>query len=332
MPGRVVEIATDGRHLSVYRGFLVIEEHGRTVGRVPLDDLEAVIASARGVTFSANLVEALAERGVALVVCGRNLQAVALVLPVQGHHAQAGRIRDQLAADKPLTKRLWQALVRAKVANQGAALAHFGHPSGAFAALVRAVRSGDPENVEAQAARRYWPLLMGDGFRRDREADGANALLNYGYAVLRGAAARAVLAAGLHPAVGIHHANRGNPMCLVDDLMEPFRPVVDVVVRHLLDEGVAEVTPASKRRLAAVLTMDLATARGITPVSTALVRLASSLAASFESGKPALDLPLAPLPLDLSEGPRSPRTDDDEDLEPTDHAERVSDHVDDGSL
>lgn len=302
MPGRVVEIASDSRHLSVYRGFLVVEAQGAELGRIALDDIEAVIASARGITFSSNLLEALAERCIGLVVCGRNLQPVSVLLPVTGHHAQAGRIRDQIEAPKPLTKRLWQAVVRSKIECQGAVLAHFGLGSGAFTKLARDVRSGDPDNIEAQAARRYWPLLMGAEFRRDADRPGANALLNYGYAVLRGAASRAVLCAGLHPSIGIHHANRGNPMCLVDDLMEPFRPLVDTVVCRAIQAGVEELTPMSKRRLASILTMDLATTRGTTPVTTCLIRLAASLAVSFAEGRPALDLPLSPLPLDLYRG------------------------------
>jgi len=319
MPGRVVEIASDGRHLSVSRGFLVVESQGDTVGKVPLDDIDAVIASARGITFSANLLEALAERGIALVVCGRNLQPVSILLPVVGHHAQAGRIRAQVEAGKPLAKRLWQAVVRAKVLNQGAVLAHFGHPPGAFDKLARDVRSGDPDNIEAQAARRYWTLLMGAEFRRDPDGGGANPLLNYGYAVLRGATARAVLAAGLHPSIGIHHSNRGNPLCLVDDLMEPFRPLVDAVVVRLVTDGAGQVTPEVKRRLAAILIMDMATDRGTTPLSTCLVRLAGSLAAAFESGTADLDLPLSPLPLDFA-------------MEAGNGPERISDHVDDGAV
>lgn len=319
MPGRVVEIATDGRHLSVSRGFLVVETKGFEVGRVPLDDIDAVIASARGVTFSANLLEALAERNVGLVVCGRNLNPVSILLPVAGHHAQSGRIRAQLDAGKPLTKRLWQALVKAKVENQGAVLAHFGQPSGAFEKMAKDVRSGDPENIEAQAARRYWTLLMGAAFRRDPDEAGVNSLLNYGYAVLRGATARAVLAAGLHPSIGVHHSNRGNPLCLVDDLMEPFRPLVDAVVLKLVQEGETEVTVASKRRLAGVLIMDLRTGRGITPLSTCIVRLATSLAESFEQKQPRFEFPLSPLPLDLTTGG-------------SDGAERIQDHVDDGAV
>jgi len=153
------------------------------------------------------------------------------------------------------------------------------------------VRSGDPGNLEAQAARRYWPLMMGDDFRRDPDGDGANALLNYGYAILRAATARAVVAAGLHPSIGIFHRHPHNALPLADDLMEPFRPVVDLRVRELLDAGIRSVGSQEKRELAAVLQLELSTRFGSTPVSTCLVRLAQSVAESYQSGSPRLDLP-----------------------------------------
>jgi CRISPR-associated protein Cas1 len=223
----------------------------------------------------------------------------AWVWPLDGHHVQALRMRHQLEADEPLKKRLWQALVRAKIRQQGAVLERFGKPHGAFDLLARQVRSGDPENVEAQAARRYWPLLMGEEFRRDRQAGDANAMLNYGYTVLRSGVARAVVTAGLHPSIGLHHANRGNAMCLIDDLMEPFRPLVDYLVSGLCADGEGIVTPAVKARLASVLNLDLATARGTSPVSTCLERLTVSLAAVFETRKGELDLPDTLLPLEF---------------------------------
>lgn len=325
MPGRVVEISTDGLHLAVLRGFLVVKDADGERGRVPLDDIDAVIASAHGLTFSANLLHALADRNVPFVVCGPNHMPISVMLPVSGHHAQTGRIRAQIAAPLPLTKRLWQGLVQAKIRNQGAVLARQGVPAGAFTTLARQVRSGDPTNVEAQAARRYWPLLMGPEFRRDTEAGGANALLNYGYAILRSGAARAVVAAGLHPSIGIHHSNKGNPMALVDDVMEPFRPLVDLAALRMVQAGVTQVTADAKRELAAILIQDLTTTRGTTPLSTCLHRLAASLADAYQTGEPRLDLPLSPLPLDLTAGAVRPMEDDD-------GFERVSDHVDDGPV
>lgn len=299
MIGRVVEIAADDRHLAVSRGFLTVSTKGEEVGRVPLDDIGVLLAHAHGLTYSNNLMIELAQRGAAVVLCGPNHMPVAWLWPIDGHHVQSLRMRQQLEAGTPLRKRLWQVLVRAKLEQQRAVLERLGKPDGAFDLLSRKVKSGDPDNIEAQAARRYWPLLMGDDFRRDRSAGGANAMLNYGYTVLRAGVARAVTSAGLHPSVGLHHSNRNNPMCLVDDLMEPFRPIVDYIVSRLIAAGKEEVNPETKAVLAQILAFDMATDQGTTPVSTCVERLAFSLAQSYETGKPSLTLPRTLLPLEM---------------------------------
>lgn len=297
MIGRVVEIAEDGRHLALSRGFMTVEADGREIGRVPIDDIGVVVANAHGITYTNNLLTALAGKGASVVLCGANHSPVAWLWPVNGHHEQAKRMRAQIEATRPLEKRLWRIVVQSKVEQQGAVLEAVGRRSEGFRLLARTVKSGDPENVEAQASRRYWPLLMGEDFRRDRAQAGANALLNYGYTVLRAATARAIVGAGLHPSLGIQH--KGDPLCLADDLMEPFRPVIDLIVFRLLARGHDDVTPETKRALAGIAAADMRTARGVTPLSTCLERLTGSLAQSFETGKPELDLPVAPLPLEL---------------------------------
>lgn len=297
MVGRVVEVATDGRHLAVERGFLTISEKGTEVGRVPLDDLAAVVANAHGLTYSNNLLVTLATRGVPVVLCGPNHRPAALVWPVEGHHAQAGRMSDQAKAPTPLKKRLWQQIVQAKILAQGATLMSVGAEAGGFRLLARKVRPGDPDNVEAEAARRYWPLLFGSDFRRDTDGGGLNGLLNYGYAILRAATARAVMAAGLHPSLSLMHSNRGNALVLVDDLMEPFRPVVDREVHRLREQAVVDVTPEGKSALARIMVMDLPTEEGLSPVMTCLERLAGSLAKAFAGETQRLTLPQPGLPL-----------------------------------
>lgn len=292
---RIVDIATDGRHLSAQRGFLLVSEGRTEVGRVPLDDVAAVIIHAHGVTWSTNLIVALAERGAILLLCGANHAPVAVCLPLDGHHAQNARMRAQWEAGKPLSKQLWRRLVVAKIRWQAAVLEANGHANAPFDFLARRVGSGDPDNVEAQAARRYWPLLMGEAFRRDRDAGGANGMLNYGYAILRSMCARAVVAAGLHPSIGVHHANRGNPFALADDLIEPFRPVADALTLRLLARDVREVTPAAKRAYAGMIALDLAGESGVTPLGVAATRAAQSLATCFVTGR-AADLVLPPPP------------------------------------
>lgn len=304
---RVVDIATDGRHLSAYRGFLKVEERGAEVGRIALDDISAVIVHAHGITYSNNLLVALAERNVSLVVCGANHAPVSVVWPIGGHHLQGARMRSQWQAGKPLCKQLWRTLIVTKIKNQAAVLDAVGVRSGGVAGLASKVRSGDPENVEAQAARRYWPLMFGKDFRRERNGGDANDLLNYGYTVVRAATARAIAGAGLHPTIGIHHHNRGNAFALADDLIEPFRPFVDLCVRRLTEEGLTTVDADVKRALVAVTGFDLPTEVGASPLSVCLQRLATSLAGSFETGTASLDLPMIPSPMDLAALPRQER-------------------------
>ena len=298
---RIVDIATDGRHLSVQRGFLVVSQDREEVGRIPLDDVTAVIVHAHGVTWTTNLVVTLAERGAIMVLCGANHSPVAVCLPLDAHHAQNARIRSQWEAGKPLTKQLWRDVVIAKIQWQAAALTAQGTSADAFDFLARRVRSGDPENIEAQAARRYWPLLMGKAFRRDRLEPGLNGLLNYGYTILRSLTARAVVSAGLNPSIGIHHAHRANAFALADDMVEPLRPLVDTLTLHLADAGYLEVTPEAKRAFAGLIAIDLAGTAGTTTVAGAATRVAQSLAKCFETGKASeLTLPQAPSPIEFA--------------------------------
>ncbi|MCU6455524.1 type II CRISPR-associated endonuclease Cas1 [Sphingomonas sp. A2-49] len=288
---RIVDIGTEGLHLAMHRGFLTVSKDRDEVGRIALDDVHAVILHAHGCTWTGNLVAALAERGSPIVFCNTHHSPVAVTLPIAGFHAQGGRMRAQWDAGKPLAKQLWQRIVRAKITMQGALLAQRATPeASAFALLARRVRSGDPDNLEAQAARRYWPALMGRDFRRDRDAAGANALLNYGYAVLRATVARAIVAAGLHPTIGIFHVNRGNAFALADDLVEPFRPLVDALVVALVAQGVETLDPAVKRRFARLIAFDVKVGGEMSPVSVAAQRLAQSLARSFETTRSELAL------------------------------------------
>lgn len=303
MIGRIVEIADDRRHLFVNRGFMVVrdtEGEHKELGQVPLDDIAAVIANAHGISYTNNLLVALAERGAPFVLCGTNHNAVGMLLTLDGHHVQAKRIEAQIAASLPTHKRLWAAIVKSKLEQQAAALEAAGAPTAPLTALVRKVKSGDPENVEGQGARRYWSLLFGNNFRRDQDGDGINALLNYGYTIIRSATARAVVAAGLHPSIGLHHSNDGNAMRLVDDLMEPFRPIIDLKVWQLQRAGESHITSDTKRTLVRTLYNDMQSSAGATPVMVCMQRLATSLAQVYLGEREKLELPLPGLPLALA--------------------------------
>jgi CRISPR-associated protein Cas1 len=311
MIGRIVEVAGQGRYLHADRGFLVAERNGAELGRVPLDDVAALIATAHGAVMSRHLLSALAERGAPVVICGRDQMPRAVLWPLRGHHLQGRRLDAQLGVGKPLRKRLWRDLVRAKLSMQAAALGAYGLPEAPLRALVSKVRSGDAGNLEGVGARRYWSLLLGKDFRRDRAANGINGQLNYGYTVLRATVARHLVATGLHPGLPLHHANDGNAMRLVDDLMEPFRPCVDALVRQRVDLGLYDVDAVAKRELALLMTRPIRTKEGASPLAIAIERLCLSLAQVYEGERKDLALPLADAAslramLDAAPAPRRP--------------------------
>lgn len=295
--GRIVEIATDGRHLAVYRGFMTVMAEKEEIARIPLDDISAVIANAHGLTYSNNLLVELAKRGAMMVLCGPNHSPVAFLWATEGHHMQSARIEAQLNAALPKSKQLWKVIVQSKIAQQAAVLEAIGQPFAPVKALIASVRSGDPDNIEAQAARRYWPLLFGAEFRRDRNSSGMNAMLNYGYTILRATTARSIMAAGLHPSIGLHHSNQFNPMRLADDLVEPFRPFIDICVLRLFRDGHEDVNPDTKKMLASVMEMEIMMEQGATPLKTAVQDLASSLGLVFEGKSEKLCLPSSLPPL-----------------------------------
>jgi CRISPR-associated protein Cas1 len=291
---RIVEIAEDQRYLSVLRGFMVIESTGverRELGRIPLDDIGAVIANAHGLSYTNNLLVALAERGAPFVLCGSNHNVVGMLFSVDGNHHQAKRFDAQIRISKPIRDRLWADVIKSKLAWQAAVLERVGSPSAPLKSLVGKVKSGDFENIEAQGARRYWTLLFGPSFRRNQEAQGANAMLNYGYTVLRAMTARAVVAAGLHPTLGLHHSNESNPMRLVDDLMEPFRPVIDFKVWQLCQKGKMEINAIVKREIVLTMFVDIETKDGISPLSVCIQKAATSLAQIYLGEEKKLYLP-----------------------------------------
>ncbi len=293
MIGGLVEIAQNGRFLSLYRGFLIIKTGDIELGRVPLDDITALILSAQQISISKNVINALLERKAVIITTGKNWHPSGITLPIAGHYGHAGILQDQIKLSEPRKKRLWQTIVRAKITNQKDTLRRIGTEDSKIReldALAKRVKSGDPENMEAQASRHYWPALMGRDFRRNRKSEDHNVLLNYGYTVLRAATARHVVAAGLHPALGLHHSSQINSFALIDDLMEPFRPVVDWRVFELRKQE-KELDPDTKRSLAAILTLDMKIQEEVSPLINCLSKLAQSLVRCIESSEEKLKLP-----------------------------------------
>ncbi|MDD9909556.1 MAG: type II CRISPR-associated endonuclease Cas1 [Ahrensia sp.] len=302
---RIVDISTDGLHLAVARGFLTVSEGREERGRIALDDIGAVIAHAHGLTWSNNLFVQLSKRDVPVVLCATNHAPVTCLWPLEGHHRQSVRMRAQAMAPKPVKKQIWRRIVSSKIAMQAAVLRSAGEQGDGLDAIARRVRSGDPDNLEAQAARRYWPALMGAAFRRDRDGNGPNALLNYGYTVLRAIVSRAICAAGLHPTFGIHHANQNNAFPLADDLMEPYRPLVDRMVLTLIETGIEDVTSEAKAALAGLSALDIDTPTGGSPLSIHVGRVVHAVAEclvdrSVPTSAESLNLPLPLSPLAMA--------------------------------
>jgi CRISPR-associated protein Cas1 len=301
--GRIIEIANNHRHLRAERGFLVIEDSvdKSVIGRVPIDEITAVMAHGYQISYSNEVLVRLAERSVPLVLSNDRHVPVGVLLSIAGNGEQAKRFDAQIAASLPTRKRLWAEIVRAKVRQQAMLLDFLDKPSKRLWDLALKVKSGDPTNIEAQAAKMYWSRLFDKEFRRDRSLPGANAQLNYGYTVLRAATARSVSAAGLHPTLGVHHSNQGNPLRLVDDLMEPFRPFIDHQVAVSAFPAAQELTPEVKLLLVETLSYDLSTKAGLSPISSCLSTLAVSLTNVYQGDRENLDLPVPQIAMDMQD-------------------------------
>jgi CRISPR-associated protein Cas1 len=303
---KTVEFATPGTRLSIASRQLVIERPNTPKATLPIEDLGVVIVDDQQASYTQAVFIELLDAGATVMVTGRDHLPLGLMLPLDAHHVQTERHRAQVEASGPTRKQTWRALVSAKIQQQARVLSLFNENDAGLFAMARRVRSGDPENLEAQAAQRYWPRLFGNEFRRDRESDGINALLNYGYAVIRAAVARAVVAAGLIPSLGVHHRNRANPFCLADDLLEPYRPYVDWRVKLIAndagDRGMSLEVREWRAALLSLFNETIVTGDRRLPILLAIQSSATSLYDVLTGGGRELSLPNS-LPLSADEAP-----------------------------
>jgi CRISPR-associated protein Cas1 len=221
-----------------------------------------VILDDKRITVTQGLLESLAENNCALITCDSTHHPSGLLLPMEGNTLLGERSRFQVACPKPLRKQLWQQTVQAKIANQAANLEHLVHVENRnMLVWVGQVRSDDADNLEARAAAYYWKNLFPEfpDFVRGRFEEPPNNLLNYGYAILRAVVARSLVATGLLPSLGIHHHNRYNAYCLADDIMEPYRPLADAVVKDMIRKynDIDELTVEMKRDLLSLPVIDV---------------------------------------------------------------------------
>jgi CRISPR-associated protein Cas1 len=272
---------------------LVNRETG-VLSQVPIEDVGVLVFDHPELIYSQSVIQKLLAHNVALVYCDEKHYPAGLLLPLCGHSVQNERFRQQLAAKKPLLKQLWQQTVQAKIQNQALLLCRLNQPFEPLLRFWREVRSGDSTNQEARAARHYWPhLFYPHSFRRDRFGLPPNNLLNYGYAILRAAVARALVSSGLLPTLGIHHHNRYNAYCLADDIMEPYRPFVDQAVQGIVTAGnsLEALDKPLKAALLQVLATDVRINGAISPLLVALASTTASLANCFAGATDEINYP-----------------------------------------
>ena len=293
MNENILEISKENLYLHINRGFIIIEENNKEIGRVDIDTISILLITNNNNAISIKTFERLLEKNIAVVICGSNFIPIGILQPLNNHNILKARLDLQINVKKALKDRLWQTIIKRKIYNQTQILKNFNLEYEDIKNISKNISIGDKENLEAKVARIYFSRLFNDTlFRRDKE-NIINALLNYGYAVVRGATARAVASSGLNPALGIHHKNQFDSYCLVDDLMEPFRANVDFVVKNLVEKReIEELTPEIKKELVKVLSMDLKTEDNkITTLSNSLIRLSQTLVSSYENNKVLLEFP-----------------------------------------
>ncbi len=260
------------------------DKRGEIAKTVPIEDIGIVILDNKQITITQGLLEFLLENNCAVITCDSNHLPVGLLLPLQGNTVQNERFRQQLDATLPLKKQLWQQTIQAKIHNQAAVLHYVtGSEHGNMNAWENAVRSGDPENMEARAAAYYWKTVFPEipEFIRGQFGDDPNSLLNYGYAILRAIIARSLVGSGLLPTLGIHHHNRYNAYCLADDIMEPYRPYVDKVVIDIFQQGESTLTKQVKIKLLSIASMEVSIGGKRSPLMVAASTTTASLAKCF---------------------------------------------------
>ena len=265
------------------------------VRTIPVEDIGIVILDHKQITITQGLMEQLIDNNCAIITCGSNHLPVGLMLPLYGNTVQNERFRNQIDASLPLKKQLWQQTIQYKIANQASVLKYVtGDMHNNMYVWADCVRSGDVENMEARAAAYYWKNIFPDrpDFTRGREEAEPNNLLNYGYAILRAIVARALVASGLLPTLGIHHHNRYNAYCLADDIMEPYRPYVDKIVYDIVSEGGAfELTKEIKVKLLSIPTTEVLINGKRSPLMVAVSQTTASLAKCFNGESRKLTYP-----------------------------------------
>ena len=273
-------------YLSTKNEQLVINypEEGKESKIVPIDDVGILVLENQQITITNGLLAKLIQNKAAIITCDSSHLPISLLQPLVGHSEQAERYRNQLNASIPLKKNLWQQTISAKITNQANFLEEHQIPNRKMYKWAAEVKSGDLENHESRAAVYYWKQLFDvHDFTRKQHGAAPNNLLNYGYAILRAITARALVSSGMLPSVGIFHKNKYNAYCLADDIMEPYRVYVDVLVHEIMQTSVniEELTTTLKMELLQLPTIDVYINGKNSPLSIAMSRTTHSLYQCF---------------------------------------------------
>lgn len=278
---------TNPAYLSLKNAQLVIDtKSDKGVITRPIEDIGLIVIESHCVTMTSALLAELLANNVAVLVCDSKHMPNGMLMPYVGNTLFTERTHAHINASLPLKKQLWQQTVSAKISNQYEVLRHFQKKEvGCMDIWSKSVKSGDSENIEARAAVFYWHNLFEDNptFRRGADEDPINSLLNYGYAILRGVIARALVGAGLMPQLGLFHKNKYNAYCLADDIMEPYRPFVDIAVLDIVSllGSDCTLTTGIKRQLLSIPIMDVKMNKVKRPLMIAAEYTAASLAKCF---------------------------------------------------
>ena len=296
---RSINIGAKTERLWVKNRQLNVSTEDGEVYRAPCEDLGVLIADHNpSLEINAGALTRLTQAGVSIVLCDDTHLPSAAVVPLNAVNGIGDIVRDQVNQSQPRRKRAWQQLVQAKVLAQASNVSPTSPARKRIEKLATQVRSGDPENIEAQSARVYWRALFGEQFRRRARVGGdINSLLDYTYAVVRATLARSVMSVGLHPALSFHHSSRVNSLCLIDDLIEPLRPIADRHIVSLADQHMS-LTPKGKRLCVEILSRPLIHGQETTDLAGACDRLARETRAYIRKESDRISCPIAGFDVD----------------------------------
>lgn len=248
-------------------------------GSVPVEDIGLLMLDHWQITISHQLIQKLMNNKVVVISCDSFHLPQGIMLPLFGHTEHSERVKYQIEATEPLKKQLWKQTIECKITNQIAVLEALDCYADPMYDYLKAVRSGDVTNMEGIAAQHYWKYLISPDFLRGRFGDYPNQFFNFGYAVLRSIIARSIVETGLLPVLGIFHKNKYNPYCLADDIMEPYRPFVDLLVMYWIKAHpeVEDLTTEVKSYLLQLATNDVRIGKITRPLLVAVKTTVSSL-------------------------------------------------------